>query len=591
MNLERRTFLVIFVTLVAATGLAFAVAQAAVFHSVQALEEKRAHENVQRVSEALQYDLDRMNDGAGDWAHWDDAYAFVQGAGPDFVDANLVPGTFHLNHVDVMIFFDAAGHPVSALAHTPGQDSLHAAPADLLAGPLANPLLRAGQLNQSTSGILIASGGPIMVSAWPILPTHLDAAPAGVLVWGRFLDGAEVNDLARRTLLEVSVRPWPDVAARPGYAEVAQTPDQPVIELESSSALVATAPLHDLLGQPALALEVRMDRPIYQQSVQNLAFGLASTILVGGAILVLITTMLDRSVFTPLHRLTRDVEALGTGATGGRVRTMRDDEIGQLAASFNRLMGRIDRDKIDLERSNQDLRDFAAVVSHDLQPPLSTIALNAAVVRERERSRLDPDAMQRLERLETTALRMAQHIRSILDYSRVASQAAPMQEVNLNDVMEEVVNDLEERLHATGGRIEYRSLPRLPGNRTQLLQLLLNLMGNGLKYHRPGVPPIVKVHAEPYSDGKGWVGFRVVVEDNGIGFDPTELDRMVRPYTRLEHRVEGYGLGLATCHKIIQRHHGRLSAHSVPGQGSAFLVDLPATQPGDGGHAPAPAEA
>jgi len=567
MNLERRTFLVIFVTLVVATGIAFAIAQAIVFNSVQGLEQTRAEENLHRATRAIQDEVAVMDGIAADWAHWDDAYAFVQGHDANFAASNLVAGTFKSNRLSLMMFVDLSGQVVYGTGFDLHNASFLPVPAELASGPALASLLNHPFADVSTSGLLVVGGRPVMVSSWAILTSDVHGPPVGTLVWGRDMDAAEVAALQARTLLDLTVTPWPQAQGDAALAPLsAGTPA--MVEPRTSSLLVVTGVLPDISGAPAVALRVQMDRPIYEQSVQNLAFGLASTILVGGGILVLITMMLDRTVFTPLHRLTRDVEGLSADASGGRVSAMRDDEIGHLAQAFNRLMSRIDRDRVDLERSNQDLRDFAAVVSHDLQPPLSTIALNAAVVRERERSRLDPDALHRLDRLETTALRMAEHIRSILDYSRVNSQEAPVDDVNLNDVIEDVINDLEERLHATGGRIEYRSMP--------------NLMGNALKYHRQGVPPIVKVHAEPYADGKGWQGWRVVVEDNGIGFDPADLEKMVRPYTRLEHRVEGYGLGLATCHKIVERHHGRLSAHSVPGQGSAFLVDLPAAQPKEG---------
>ncbi len=594
MNLERRTFLVVFVTLVVATGVAFAVAQAVVFHSVQALEHKRAQENLNRATQAIRYEIETLDHLAADWAHWDDAYAFVQDLDPDFEASNLVESSFKNQHVDAMMFFNVTGGLVYGASYDAATGAIGALPDRLLLPDTLAPLMLHPYADRSVAGILMVDGAPVLVSSWPILTSDVTGPAVGTMIWTRALDAQEIATLQRNTLLDMTVSPWP-VARQDG--EVASlaasgSPDAMILQPRSSSSLAATGLLTDVSGQPALAVQVKLDRPIYEQSVQNLAFGLASTILVGGGILVLITMMLDRTVFTPLHRLTRDVDALGAGKPGSRVSALRDDEIGYLATSFNRLMGRLDRDKVDLERSNQDLRDFAAVVSHDLQPPLSTIALNAAVVRERERTRLDPDALQRLDRMEATALRMAQHIRSILDYSRVASQDAPIADVNLNEVMEDVINDLEERLHATAGRIEYRSLPTIQGNTTQLAQLLLNLMGNALKYHRPGVPPVVKVHAEPYSDGKGWTGWRLVVEDNGIGFDPAELDKMVRPYTRLEHRVEGYGLGLATCHKIIERHHGRLTAHSVPDQGSAFMVDLPSKQPTDddnAAHRPRPA--
>lgn len=588
MNLERRTFLVIFVTLVVATGLAFAAAQAIVFRSVQGLEEDGARQNVERAEQALRHEIEAMAVTGADWANSDDTFRYVQepdggggrAARAAYEERTIAPSAFRDNRIAVMVFLDSAGRVLNATGHDAVTGRLEAVPAAWLDPRLLDALRNGSAPDGSQAGAVEVGGRLALVAAWPIRPTDGTSPPAGTLVWGRPLDDRAVAALRRLTLLDVSIEPWDVGASRsPRIAALADLPG-PAIEPVSSSLLTASQRFDDILGQPVLVIHVDMARPVYEQSVQNLAFGLASTILVGGGILVLITMMLDRTVFTPLHQLTRDVEGLSPDATGGRVSSMRDDEIGQLAQSFNRLMGRLDHNKMDLQRSNQDLRDFAAVVSHDLQPPLSTIALNAAVVRERERGKLGPDAMHRLDRLEGTALRMAEHIRSILDYSRVSSADAPMADVNLNEVMEEVVNDLEERLHATGGRIEYRSMPRVQGNRTQLTQLLLNLMGNALKYHRPGVPPVVKVHTEPYTLPAG-AAWRLVVEDNGVGFDPADLDKMLRPYTRMEHRVEGYGLGLATCHKIVERHHGRLSAHSQPGQGSAFMVDLPTTQPVD----------
>lgn len=581
MNLERRTFLVVFVTLVVATGLAFAVAQAVVFRSVQGLEQRSADENVQRAINAFENDIDLLWNHTRDYAASDDTYTFMlDGANdPAYINSKLAGLTPHNNGLNLILLLDRPGAIAYGAAYDLASKESKPVPNAWQDASTLAPFVARTHQNASVAGLVHVDGGVAMVASWPILPTSQRGEAIGTLVWARNVDAAVVAQMHRLTLLDIRVIPWAAAdggASRPDLLALA--PSQIAVERLSSGTMLGTARLDDIHGEPALALQVHMGRPIYEQSVQNLAFGLASTILVGGGILVLITMLLDRSVFTPLHRLTRDMEGLSADATGGRVSAMRDDEIGHLAQSFNRLMARLDHNKLDLQRSNQDLRDFAAVVSHDLQPPLSTIALNAAVVRERERDHLGPDAVQRLDRLETTALRMAENIRSILDYSRVSSQDAPFSQVNLNEVMEEVVNDLEERLHATMGRIEYRSLPSLQGNRTQLAQLLLNLMGNALKYHRAGVSPVVKVHAEPYSD-KALVGYRIVVEDNGIGFDHAEMEKMVRPYTRLEHRVEGYGLGLATCHKIVERHNGRLSAHSVRDKGSTFMVDLPSVQP------------
>ncbi len=229
----------------------------------------------------------------------------------------------------------------------------------------------------------------------------------------------------------------------------------------------------------------------------------------------------------------------------------------------------------ELERSNRDLRDFAATVSHDLKAPLSTVMLNVAVLREREAERLGSDAKERLDRMEKAAARMADYIRAILEYSRIGFQQAPMETVDINELLAVVRTDLESRLGEVHGRIEHGALPSVWGNRVQLAQLMQNLLGNAVKYHRPGVPPVISVAASSLVDDLGSAFCRIVVQDNGRGFEAGEFHRMVRPFGRRERGVEGHGLGLATCLKIVERHRGRFSAESRPGEGSTFFVDLP----------------
>jgi signal transduction histidine kinase len=282
--------------------------------------------------------------------------------------------------------------------------------------------------------------------------------------------------------------------------------------------------------------------------------------------------LLNTPVLSRLTRLTRRVEGLGEEA-GGRVEVSGSDEITRLSAEFNRLLDRVDAHQDRLARSNDDLRRFAAVVSHDMQPPLSTVALNAAVLRERMKDRLDAEGHERLQRMEDTALRMAAHIRAILDYSRATAEPARFEPVDLSATMAEVTGHLEERLQATRGRIEYTNLPTVEANPTQMVQLLQNLVGNGLRFHRPGLSPVVQVTAQDLPGGR----VRLTVEDNGEGFDAADFERMRRPYVRLPgRRQEGHGLGLATVDRIVERHGGRLWAESAPGRGSRVHVELPA---------------
>ncbi len=238
----------------------------------------------------------------------------------------------------------------------------------------------------------------------------------------------------------------------------------------------------------------------------------------------------------------------------------------------------------ELRRSNKELQDFASVASHDLQEPLRKIQAFGDRLKTTQGQKLDDQGLDYLDRMQKAAGRMGVLINDLLTYSRVTTRAQAFVEVDLNQIAEEVVSDLEHRLTQTGGRIEIGPLPALQADPLQIRQLFQNLMSNALKFHKPGVPPIVtltQVPPEPDTP-PGWISLRVA--DNGIGFDEKYLDRIFGIFQRLHGRsdYEGTGVGLAVCRKIAERHGGPITARSAPGAGAAFVVSFPSKQTKDG---------
>ena len=227
-----------------------------------------------------------------------------------------------------------------------------------------------------------------------------------------------------------------------------------------------------------------------------------------------------------------------------------------------------------LRLSNRELEDFASVASHDLQEPLRKIQAFGDRLMAKVGPDLSADGQDYLRRMRGAAGRMQTLISDLLSFSRVTTKAQPFTRVDLNQVARDVLVDLEARLEQTGGRVEVGELPQIDADPTQMRQLIQNLIGNALKFHKPGVPPAVKVHAEA-SDGAETC--RLIVEDNGIGFDEKYLDRIFNVFQRLHGRgqYEGTGIGLAVCRKIAERHGGSISARSTSGEGSSFVVTLP----------------
>jgi len=169
--------------------------------------------------------------------------------------------------------------------------------------------------------------------------------------------------------------------------------------------------------------------------------------------------------------------------------------------------------------------------------------------------------------------RMQSLLTGLLDYSRVTTAAEPFKEVDLSDLISEVLSDLEVRIVMTGGEVHVETLPAISADPTQMRQLFQNLIGNALKFHKPGEKPMVQVRSVSCTDS----GCRIIVEDNGIGFEERYLERIFAPFQRLHGRneYEGTGMGVAICKKIIERHGGSITAKSNPGKGSTFIIELP----------------
>jgi len=238
-----------------------------------------------------------------------------------------------------------------------------------------------------------------------------------------------------------------------------------------------------------------------------------------------------------------------------------------------------------LEWSNRELQEFASVASHDLQEPLRKIQAFGDRLEAKAGPALGDEGRDYLGRMRAAAGRMRTLIDDLLAFSRVSTKARPFAPLDLGKVAREVLSDLEGRIAQTSGRVEAVDLPTVAADATQMRQLFQNLIGNGLKFHKPGVPPAIRVSARTLESAErpdpDVPAVEIGFEDNGIGFDPKYLDRIFNVFQRLHGRneYEGTGMGLAIVRKIVERHGGSITARAEPGRGATFVVVLPVAQP------------
>ena len=239
----------------------------------------------------------------------------------------------------------------------------------------------------------------------------------------------------------------------------------------------------------------------------------------------------------------------------------------------------------ELQRSNENLEEFAHAASHDLKEPIRKIRFFTDRLKDQLAERISTEEKETFKRIDKASERMGALIDDLLLYSHISHRPLEMEEIDLNQKIIKVLEDLDLEVQEKNAVISIGNLPRVKGYRRQLQQLFQNLVANALKYNRPGVAPHITISASLVDgDGSGRseeeaaVKYHLIeVSDNGIGFDPAESERIFQMFQRLHGNTEysGTGVGLSIVKKVAENHNGRIEAEGRPGEGSIFKLYLP----------------
>jgi len=231
----------------------------------------------------------------------------------------------------------------------------------------------------------------------------------------------------------------------------------------------------------------------------------------------------------------------------------------------------LERTVSELQRSNQELEQFAYVVSHDLQEPLRQVVGFSGLIKHKSQNKLDESAQELLDYIIDGGKRMGKLINDLLAYSRVGRVDVSKERTDLQNALASALQNLQAAIQESGATVTHDPMPTLTVNATQITQVFQNLIGNAIKF-RSDQPPHIHICAHLRRDK--WL---FSVKDNGIGFRNEDAETIFNIFQRLHprDRYEGSGIGLAICRKIIEQHGGKVYAESTPGHGATFYFTLP----------------
>ncbi|MCF2488905.1 ATP-binding protein [Dyadobacter sp. CY347] len=378
-----------------------------------------------------------------------------------------------------------------------------------------------------------------------------------------------------------------------GKEMIIELPNEAMLKIWGKGKGVIGKPLHEALpelqGQPFLQILSN----IFETGIPYAASGSCADLLIDG---VLETFYFDFT-YKPLRNSKGEIYAILDMAVDVTEQVKSRQALEQSEERYRQLVNELEQRvqqrteelhqaNQELLNSNSNLQQFAYAASHDMQEPLRKILSFSSRLQTVYGNSFDENGIFMLNRIQDASKRMSSMIDDLLAYSRLTTRDSAFEPVDLGKVVSSVIADLEFSIEEQKSDIQVSHLPTVWGNASQLTQLVQNLLSNAIKYRKQDVPSVIEIHARELDateimdlprllSDHSYIRFEV--RDNGIGFDERYLDRIFQMFQRLHGRGEfsGSGIGLALCKKVVQNHHGYITAKSEPEIGSTFIVYLP----------------
>lgn len=552
------------------------------------LEQREVEEETRQAVNVIQGILEELDRVGGDWAPWNETYQFVEDGNEAYIRFNLSDDVFENLRLNLMLFIHTSGRVVYGKMYD--LENRREIPLPAAVNSLATDPVITDHTDTTVgqTGIFLMPEGPLFLSAWPISDSLFRGPIRGTLVVGRYLTSAEVERLSALLGYPLSIYRADQPEQMPADVQMIRSffpsalPFGPpiLVHLLEENLIAGYALLEDIHGNPAIVVQVRLPRAIYQQGREITRYYFFSLLAIGIAFSTLSAFLLERVGIARLTRLSTEVNAIGaTGDLSRRVLVEGRDELARLAMAINGMLEALQRAQQERQRLEQHLiqteritamGQLAAALMHEINNPLHSVWTTLELVTDFPIDEAEkPEYLQAIRR---EIRRLMNISRRVLDFTRPSRmERSP---VMIADVIRYALDLAETRLRERRIQVTLRVPDRLPpivGSPDQLAQVFLNIILNAVDAMPDGGRLDIAASA-------GHRQLTVTITDTGPGIPPEVMSHLFEPF--FTTKKSGTGLGLAISQGIIQQHGGVITAANAPQGGAVFTVTLPASDEG-----------